>query len=329
MSANRTEDGDPAVRKVQRTGGSTFTVSLPKDWARGQGLTAGATVYLYAFEDRVVVAPTERAERERRTRVRVDGLEPAAVARRIRQAYAAGHDAVVVEASGGLSSEQRRAATDAVTDLVGMSVAGESADGLEARSMLDPSAVSLVQTLAQLRQQVLTMVREAIEALLSADGALAGAARGRSDDVDRLVALVCRQFQGALVDVREVDQLDGNRSRAYRHVQFARGLERIADAAGRIAAVAVEQASAPSSAVHEALAAAGAAVREAVVSALGDDPEAVLDQEQAATEALAELDAALADTDDRDCHRYGRVLDALSDVTATIPEFGALEQRAD
>ena len=315
MTANRTEDGDPAIRKVQRTGGSTFTVSLPKDWARGQGLTAGATVYLYAFEDRVVVAPTERAEGERRTRVRVDGLELGAVARRIRQAYAAGSDAVIVEASGGLSTEQRRAATDAITDLVGMRVAAESADGLEARSMLDPSAVSLAQTLAQLRQLVLTMLREAIEALRADDAALAATARGRAEDVDRLVALVCRQFQGALVDVREVDQLEGDRSRAYRHVRLARGLDRIADAAGRIAAVAAEQDTPPEGAVNEAVGAAGQAVRDAVVSALGEEP-ATVERGEHASEPLAELDAALAATADPDCHRYGRVLEALSLVAA-------------
>jgi phosphate uptake regulator len=317
-------DAEPAVRKVQRTGGTTFTVSLPKDWARDQGLEAGSRVYVYSFEDRVVVAPTERPGEARRLSVDASGVDPATVARHVRTAYAAGADAIAIGAADGLTAAQRRAANDAVAGLVGLRVAEEDADGIEASSMLDPSAVSLEQTVAQLRQQVLTMLREALDALVEADSALAATARDRHGDVERLVALVSRQFQGALVDVSEVEQLDGDRSTAYRQVRVARHLERIAAAADRVACVATEQSAAPAAPVAEALDECGDASQQAIRAALGEDRDAA---RQAIVDARTRLDAledVLEATDDPDSHRYGRVLEAFANLTAATADLAAL-----
>jgi phosphate uptake regulator len=315
---------EPAARKVQRTGGSTFTVSLPKEWAVEQGLAAGSTVYLYPFEDRVVVAPAERRTGDRRVELAVAGLDPDAVARDVRRAYAAGVDTIAVDwGDDGCSNGRRSAAADALTGLVGMQIVEEGPAGLEARCTLDASAVSLDQTIAQLRQQTLSGLREAVRALVAGGGEPARAAERRVAEVGRLVALVERQFQGALVDVREVDQLDGDRSTAYRQVTVAHALADAADAAESIAAVATAQADAPAPALEAEFIEAGDAVRGAIRTALDDDRRPATQAIGEAFERIDAVDDALAETASRDAHRYGRALAALSRATQAARELAA------
>ncbi|MDX1745320.1 MAG: AbrB/MazE/SpoVT family DNA-binding domain-containing protein, partial [Halobacteriales archaeon] len=45
------------TRKVQITGGATYTVSLPKDWARANGVEAGSAVAFYPDGETLVLAP--------------------------------------------------------------------------------------------------------------------------------------------------------------------------------------------------------------------------------------------------------------------------------
>jgi phosphate uptake regulator len=314
MARNQSADDEPAIRKVQRTGGSTFTVSLPKDWARSQDLEAGSDVYVYDFEDRVVVAPTARTAGEHRQSVDADGLDAPEISRLVRAAYASGADKIAVEAADGLSPTQRRAAERALTGLVGVQVAAGPEAGVAGRSTLDDTAVSLTQTIAQLRQQVLGMLREAIEAVVEDDADLAAAARGRREAVDRLVALVARQFQGALVDVRAVDRLETDRASAYRQAHIARQLQDVATAAERIAATADAQSDAPAAGLQERLTACGEAAREAIATALDGEREAALAADEECRVALAALDDALAEHAGPDAHRYGRVLEACAGV---------------
>ena len=45
------------TRKVQVTGGSTYTVSLPKSWATDQGIEAGSEVEFYPEEGSLFLTP--------------------------------------------------------------------------------------------------------------------------------------------------------------------------------------------------------------------------------------------------------------------------------
>lgn len=237
MAPPHADDADPVVRKAQLTGGSTVTVSLPKEWADRQGLDAGTELWLYALEDRVVVAPTATATDRQTVTVDVDGLDEDALARLLRAAYTAGSDSIAVTADGGLTDDQRRLAGRTLSGFVGLEVDRTAADRLLARNLLDAGEVSLQQTITQLRQVVTSMHRDAAEAVAAGDGSLVPIVQRRTADVDRLAALVGRQFTRALVDVAEVERLDTDRTTACRHDRTATSLRRIGEDAAHIAAL--------------------------------------------------------------------------------------------
>lgn len=315
MASHDDTGGDPAIRKVQFTGGSTYTVSLPKDWARDQDLSAGASLYLYSLEDRVVVAPAERSEAASEVSITAAGRDPADVTRRVRAAYVTGADTITVEAGGEgdapLADDTRQAARSTVTNLVGLGVASEGDAALEARSMLDASDVSLDQTVAQLRQLALSMHREALVAVTESDRDLARSVPDRVGDVDRLVALLARQFHAALVEVSAVDRLSVGRADAYRCVEVARGLAGVAEQATRIARVADEQTEPPAEPLADDLDAIGASIRDLVRTALGDGPGRTFADDAALETALGDLVATVHESADPDASRYAAVVERL------------------
>ena len=52
------------TRKVQVTGGSTFTVSLPKEWAEENGVSAGSVVELFHRGETLLMKPKTTRESE-------------------------------------------------------------------------------------------------------------------------------------------------------------------------------------------------------------------------------------------------------------------------
>ena len=54
MTANANGNAEPVERKVQLTGGSTYTISLPKEWATTNDVETGTPLVLYPSDDRLV-----------------------------------------------------------------------------------------------------------------------------------------------------------------------------------------------------------------------------------------------------------------------------------
>ncbi|MEF8778347.1 MAG: phosphate uptake regulator PhoU [Natronomonas sp.] len=312
-----TDSGNsPIERKVQVTGGSTYTVSLPKGWANDREIASGSPVHLYPFEDRLVVAQPDGAVPTHRAEMNVDSVGETALAGRIEAAYAAGVDKIVVESDTGFDSSRRRLVTESITSLVGIEIATETDHEIVATSLLDPSEISLDGTIDQIRQISLSMHENAISTIVSADSTeLANHIISRDDDVDRLFALVSRQFYRALNDVREADKLGTDRKMAFTRFRIARQLERIADHAERIAEVAIRQESPPPAELGESFEAIATDARRVVRTAIdGNAGEALLRRDDV-IEQLDELDRELYDAHGDDTYLYGRVLESIRRTT--------------
>ena len=316
---DRPGDGNgPIERKVQVTGGSTYTVSIPKGWANSRGIESGSPVHLYPFDDRLVVARGNGDGAVRRAIIDVDAVGADAVTERIGAAYAAGSDEIVIESDTGFDSTERRLASDAITSLVGIEIATETDTRIVARSLLDPAEISLDGTIDQLRGIALSMHENAIRAVVGEDDDSEELARhvvSRDDDVDRLFALVSRQFYRALTDVREIDKLGTDRRIAFTRFRTARQLERIADHAELIADVGLRQDGSPEPDLSEQFASVGTDARRIVRTALDGSADDAMLQRDAVVERIEAIDRELYEadrgTDRGDVYLYGRILESI------------------
>ncbi|MFB6308778.1 MAG: AbrB/MazE/SpoVT family DNA-binding domain-containing protein, partial [Haloarculaceae archaeon] len=185
------------TRKVQVTGGSTYTVSLPKEWATDNDVSAGSVVEFHSEDDLLLLSPQSEQERTEGT-LDITGLdEEHELTRAVMTMYVSGFDVIRLETSR-ISATQRRVIREATQGLVGLEVIEETSERVVLQDLLDSSELSVHNAITRMRLVSLTMLADAVEALIEDDDELAQDVRERDDDVDRLWYMVSRVFRTVL-----------------------------------------------------------------------------------------------------------------------------------
>lgn len=290
------------VRKLQRVGGGTYTVSIPKGWAVEHGMEAGSDVHLYPHADGSLVVRGSATDGDALASARLDvtGLSPAETVRTVRAAYVAGFESVTV-AADPLADDQRRAVRRATRTLVGTEAVEEDADRVVVRNLFDASEVSVAQSLVGMRSVALSTHRAATGAVAGDGGIDLARLRDRRDDVARSFGMVARHLNRSFESLGELDRLGVGRAELFDYYCVCRELDRVATHAVRLAEL-VDAADDP--ALPSALVPAAEATREAVDEATTavldrsvDRAEAALDARNAVDDALADLERSALDGD--------------------------------
>ncbi|SFR31122.1 MULTISPECIES: AbrB/MazE/SpoVT family DNA-binding domain-containing protein [Halorubrum] len=256
------------TRKVQTVGNGTYTVSLPKEWAESQGVTAGDTVTLHDYVDGVLAVQTcDRSGGDVPTAARIESADPAVIERGLRAAYAAGVREVTLESDEPLTAQRRRAVERVARGRIGMSVAAESEAATTVQIMLNSEEVSVSQSLRQLAFTVRAIHRDAVEALAAPPGA--SPVGSRDEQVDRLAAMIERSVSRGMADLGEVDALGTTRSELFESWTAMRELCRLRDAAVEVGAAAAALDGPPAERRLESCRDIGRAVRGAVADGVG------------------------------------------------------------
>ncbi|AXG07301.1 phosphate uptake regulator PhoU [Haloplanus rubicundus] len=221
------------TRKVQVTGGSTYTVSIPKDWATDNGVSAGSEVAFYPEGDSLFLTPRTGDERTEGT-LDIGELAGEELIRAVMTMYVSGFDIIALE-SARITTDQRRTIRQATQSLVGLEVLEETRDRVVIRDLLDSSELSINNAVTRMRLIALSMLEDAVTALIDLDEDLARDVIQRDDDVDRLWMVVSRIFRATLRSPRAAEELGVSREVCFDYQSAARQLERVADHATKIA----------------------------------------------------------------------------------------------
>ena len=221
------------TRKVQVTGGSTYTVSIPKSWANDNGVSAGSTVEFYPEGDSLFMTPSGGDERTEGT-LDITNLEGNELIRAVTTMYVSGFDIIALE-SGRITNAQRRTIREATQSLVGLEVLEETKTEIVIRDLLDSSELSIHNAVTRMRLIAVSMLEDALLALRELDRDLAADVIQRDDDVDRLWMVVSRIFRATLRTPKASEELGLPREVCFDYHSSARQLERIGDHATKIA----------------------------------------------------------------------------------------------
>ncbi|HOO54451.1 MAG TPA: PhoU domain-containing protein [Methanothrix sp.] len=223
------------TRKVQRTGKSTFIVSLPKVWAVKNDIQPGSLIYITQSDNGALVLSPDRSERDLATRLEIGEKVGDALVRDIIGCYVSGYRTMEVT-STHMTADQKRDIHQIVQKLIGPEILEETVNKVLIQDLIDPEELQSERALRRIKTVVRSMIQDALSALVTNDRDMAADVIQRDDDVDRLYLLVSRQFTEILRS-GSVKQESLDPITAFNYTRAATNLERMADHAARVAAM--------------------------------------------------------------------------------------------
>lgn len=229
------------TRKIQLTGGSTYTLSLPKSWVEEMDLDAGDGMVVEEQDSSLVLSPTRRAEKKesQKAEVKISSKESlSAINRKILSLYLVGYNLIeIVSAAKRIESSQRKGIKEFVREkLVGTEVISESIDEITLQILLSYSELSAKGALERMYDVVTSMQENAITALKENDQDLAKDVVGIDDEVDRFQMYLIREVKAAVQNPPFLEEIGLKSLReclGYRLV--SKNVERVGDHAALVA----------------------------------------------------------------------------------------------
>ncbi|MGD8505754.1 MAG: phosphate uptake regulator PhoU [Candidatus Bathyarchaeota archaeon] len=184
-------------RKLQKVGYSTLSVSLPSDWVKEMNLKRGNTVFLVPEKDgSLKLFPSKLLEAKEGVEEYICNSDlcddPKMLERIIVGNYILGHDIISIIASERIRSEHIKEVRETVRKLIGFGIVEETPDRITLQCSVDPRSFNVDMLFRRLSIISLTIVKEAIQALVSLDESLAEDAINREDEADTMFLLAMR-----------------------------------------------------------------------------------------------------------------------------------------
>ena len=226
------------IRKVQITGGSSFIISLPKEWAKAHKVKKNDPLAISVQPDGNLLI-SSRISGEQVQRVKDLDLakvhDATYLFRLLIAAYIDGFTQIRIRGERRLPPFVRAAVRDFTQMTIGQEVSEETEQTITIKDLLNPLEMPLDRTLSRLAVIVRSMHEDAITALETGNRALAQDVVSRDKDVDRLHWLVSRQFNLVLIDPNLSRNMNITLPMAASYYIMSRLIERIGDHAVRIA----------------------------------------------------------------------------------------------
>ncbi len=217
------------VRSIQMTGGSTFTVSLPKDWAQENGIEKGSRVVISENDDgSISLYPLNKRESDQRVKEISLQQDLSLTTREVIAAYIMGFDTILLK-SQQMDQESRNEVFQLVEGLMGLEVVREDTRTMEIRQMLDPTQLTLPSALSRLVLLAKSMIQDLPKAMENQDQELLGDIAAREPHADRTHWFLVRQINYGIMDHRFADTVELDIRLATCHLSVSRNVERICD----------------------------------------------------------------------------------------------------
>lgn len=184
-------------RKLQKVGYSTLSISLPSNWVKEMGLKRGDAVSLVPEKDGALkLVPSKLLESTERVEEYICNSDlcdnPKMLERIVVGSYILGRDLFSIISSERITSEHVEEVRGIMSKLIGLGIVEETADRITLQCSVDPRKFHVDMLLRRLSVISLTIVKEAVQALVDLDVSLAKDAIKREDEADMMYLLSMR-----------------------------------------------------------------------------------------------------------------------------------------
>lgn len=186
-------------RKIQKTGGSTFIVSLPKDWAKTR-LEEGDYVYIDKEENSLRINLEKKGKGEKKSTLQYE--EPlGTLLRKIIGNYLVGYDKIKIKSSEVI--EKKKKIKELVREnLMGMGITTETSKEIVLQNLLKYSGLPTPNLLKRIDSIIKEMYKDVLSSFKHRREEVLKDVRKRENEVDRLYLLGVRQIKASVRDDR-------------------------------------------------------------------------------------------------------------------------------
>lgn len=223
------------IRKLQLTGGSSLSITLPKKWVDHFGLKNKDAVVIYSQKSgSLIIQPARRKEQFLKTVLKIGGFTKDILTRELIAHYITGSDEVVVKGKK-ITQDQRNRIREVSQSLIGYEIIDESSEEIFIKNIFDATKFPIIQNVEKMFVIAKSMFNDAIKAIIQNNKPLASDVIDRDFEIDKLRLAIMRQFY-ALIQGRVYDEEMGlSQADLNYYENVATQLERIADHAVKIA----------------------------------------------------------------------------------------------
>jgi len=226
------------IRRVQITGGSSYVITLPKEWIRTMNIKKNDQLGINIQSDGTLLL-NSKITQEQLQRIKEFNVskipKPDYLLQLLIGAYIAGYTSIKIISPSRMSTAVRNVIRSFTQLAIGPEVVEETDTSVTLKDLLNPIEMPLDKTIKRMQIIVKGMHEDTMRALQNKDKNLAGDVLSRDDDVDRLNWLVARQYNIILQNVSLAGKMDITISMASTCFLISRIIERIGDHVVRIA----------------------------------------------------------------------------------------------
>lgn len=231
------------IRRVQKVGKSTFTVSLPREWVKTKNLSPKTEVDVQTLEDgslRVDTIDSQKgAVRSKELTISIKEPDAGYLIRKALAAYIANYDVIRLDLS---KVSLEASGKDKIRKMIKNKMAGgeiieESVSQITIQIMLKQAELPLDRLLIRMAAMTHDMIKDASSAIRAKDRNVLLDVIARDDDVDKLYFMASRWLVGMMGDTTAAKGCGPTDSRVCLEYRLAcRNVERVADHTTRVAA---------------------------------------------------------------------------------------------
>jgi phosphate uptake regulator len=226
-------------RKIQRTGGSSFSITLPKKWVEAHKLKEQDFVVSFQDGDSLVVLPAFVVQKQSRGKINLGELKEEELKRELIACYISGFDELTVLGEP-ITKEKRLVIRKTTQILTGFEIIEDSTNQVVLRNILHPEKFSFRESIDKMFLMTYSMFQDAITSISENKKGLAQDVIERDYDIDKLYFLILRQNRYLLQNKISEEKLNLSPIKTLYYEGIAIQLERISDHAVKIAQIVVD-----------------------------------------------------------------------------------------
>ncbi|AWR97568.1 AbrB/MazE/SpoVT family DNA-binding domain-containing protein [Acidianus sulfidivorans JP7] len=228
------------TRKIQLTGGSTYIISLPKNWVKQLSLKPGDEVEILQDNNlKLIIIPRgkELENRQNKGIITCENAIPSFALREFIAYYMAGYTTVSFICNK-MKAEDRAIIKDSIRKrLLGAEVVEEDANNITVQFLVNEKDLPISKAISRAASISQNMVKDSIEALKTKDYEIAQEIIERDDEVDRFYFYVARQLTLSVSSFEILEEEGYNITQLVDIHAVIKSIERISDHASRIASL--------------------------------------------------------------------------------------------